>query len=360
MKKATYQLKSREEKEQEVQDLMDSMYKKMEGYTANVGQVKEYLNFMSNFYKYSSRNQQLIQTQYPGAQGVGSFAFFKEKGFSVRKGEKGIKIFVPMQMKMFDRNGAMEHISHATEEEKKKIKSGEIYSVERTHFKLSSVFDITQTNAKASDYPSLFPNRIQEFKVENNDLREVKHVLENIADGRGIQLNTVDSLGAVKGNFTQYLNTDTNEIKKIINLNGKNTPSEEIQVFVHELAHERLHNYERLQNENKNGGSITYSTEVKELQAEMTSYIVCHHIGMDTEDFSLPYIAKWTKNGDKIEDKIAVLKEVKDASSDLIEEINNDLDRSKNKDRSIENSYSVEKENKQQGYYTTNNAALSR
>ncbi|EIT9471375.1 hypothetical protein L3V89_002911, partial [Listeria innocua] len=50
----------------------------------------------------------------------------------------------------------------------------------------------------------------------------------------------------------------------------------------------------------------------------------------------------------------------KDASSDLIEEINNDLDRSKNKDRSIENSYSVEKENKQQGYYTTNNAALSR
>lgn len=29
MKKATYQLKSREEKEQEVQDLMDSMYKKM-------------------------------------------------------------------------------------------------------------------------------------------------------------------------------------------------------------------------------------------------------------------------------------------------------------------------------------------
>lgn len=122
MKKATYQLKSREEKEQEVQDLMDSMYKKMEGYTANVGQVKEYLNFMSNFYKYSSRNQQLIQTQYPGAQGVGSFAFFKEKGFSVRKGEKGIKIFVPMQMKMFDRNGAMEHISYATEEEKKKLK----------------------------------------------------------------------------------------------------------------------------------------------------------------------------------------------------------------------------------------------
>ncbi|UPH67058.1 zincin-like metallopeptidase domain-containing protein [Listeria innocua] len=129
---------------------------------------------------------------------------------------------------------------------------------------------------------------------------------------------------------------------------------------MHELAHERLHNYERLQNENKNGGSITYSTEVKELQAEMTSYIVCHHIGMDTEDFSLPYIANWTKNGDEIEDKIAVLKEVKNASSDLIEEINNELDRSKNKDLSIENSYSVEKENNQQGYYTPNSAALSR
>ncbi|HBL6594640.1 TPA: hypothetical protein LR817_002816 [Listeria monocytogenes] len=39
MKKATYQLKSREEKEIEVQNLMDSMYKKMEGYTTNVDQV---------------------------------------------------------------------------------------------------------------------------------------------------------------------------------------------------------------------------------------------------------------------------------------------------------------------------------
>ncbi|HBJ9785706.1 TPA: hypothetical protein LES09_002882 [Listeria monocytogenes] len=47
MKKATYQLKSREEKELEVQDLMDSMYKKMEGYTTNVDQVKEYLNTVS-------------------------------------------------------------------------------------------------------------------------------------------------------------------------------------------------------------------------------------------------------------------------------------------------------------------------
>ncbi|EPZ61880.1 ltrC-like domain protein [[Clostridium] sordellii ATCC 9714] len=57
--------------------------------------MKKYLDFMSKFYKYSPRNIALIENQFMVAKAVGSFKFWKDNGFTVNKGEKGIKILVP-------------------------------------------------------------------------------------------------------------------------------------------------------------------------------------------------------------------------------------------------------------------------
>jgi hypothetical protein len=65
--------------------------------------MKEYLDFMSKFYNYSPRNSALIQKQFRGAEAVGSFTFWKNKGYSVQKGEKGIKIVVPTKYETFER-----------------------------------------------------------------------------------------------------------------------------------------------------------------------------------------------------------------------------------------------------------------
>ena len=96
--KKTYTKKSNEEKEKEVNELIEKANKGIENCFTSPEQIKELANYMGKFYKYSFRNTLLIQSQFLGAVAVGSYGFWKEKGFSVNKGEKGIKILVPNKL----------------------------------------------------------------------------------------------------------------------------------------------------------------------------------------------------------------------------------------------------------------------
>ena len=102
-----YVKKSAEERRKEIEALTKDMDKRVEQHFHSTEDLKEYLSFMGKFHQYSLSNTQLIQQQFMGAQAVGSFAFWKEKGFSVNKGEKGIKILVPNKTvpKFQDENG---------------------------------------------------------------------------------------------------------------------------------------------------------------------------------------------------------------------------------------------------------------
>ncbi|MBC1333440.1 hypothetical protein [Listeria booriae] len=64
-----------------------------------------------------------------------------------------------------------------------------------------------------------------------------------------------------------------------------------------------------------------------ECQAEMTAYVVGKHFGLDTEEASLDYIADWTNNGAEIEDKFDMLREVRDVSKSMIEEMSDYIER---------------------------------
>src|SRR5699024_12808108 len=83
------------DKRERVQKAMDEMNDAIDGYFTTPEQLKEYLNFMSKIYDYSPINTAMIRSQFRGAEAVGSYNFWKEKGFPVQKGERGIKIFVP-------------------------------------------------------------------------------------------------------------------------------------------------------------------------------------------------------------------------------------------------------------------------
>jgi hypothetical protein len=98
-----YKKKSAETRRQEVDQLAEDRNDQVDSYFQSSDNMKEYLNFMSKFYDYSVGNSTLIQKQFPGANAVGGFQFWKEQGFSVQKGEKGNKILVPAPYKTFDR-----------------------------------------------------------------------------------------------------------------------------------------------------------------------------------------------------------------------------------------------------------------
>ncbi|MEK4575948.1 LPD25 domain-containing protein [Bacillus sp. FSL E2-8868] len=313
--KKKYQTKSPEEKKEAVQALTKKMEKSVEGYFRTPGDLKEYLTFMAKFYHYSPSNISLIQSQFEGARAVGSFSFWKEKEFPVKKGEKGIKILVPNRTvaKFKDKEGTWKTVTKASEEEKKQIESKSVEVIPgRLYFAIGHVFDVSQTSATAKDLPRIFPNRWLEGSV--TDYKSLYKGMEAIAEKNGIKIiEPKQELGVAKG--VSYTLT------KEVALNPRNSELQNVKTLLHELAHAKLHTAETHMN---------YTAPEKEFQAEMTAYAVSSYFGIDTSEYSLGYLASWTQ-GKEMKDKTKLLKEVHETSIEFIETIENTLEKEKEK-----------------------------
>lgn len=142
---------------------------------------------------------------------------------------------------------------------------------------------------------------------------------EKLAEKVGVQLLDKPpagvELGTAKGAFFPN--------KNVIALNPRNTMADNVPVMIHELAHAELHNRERQKERGRN-----LSTNEKEFQAEMVAYVVATHYGIKMDNFSLPYLANWTKDA-TLKDKEQLLNEVRQTSSEFIEVIDSHLEYSK-------------------------------
>ena len=264
---------------------------------------------MSKFYNYSFRNTFLIQEQFKGALAVGSYTFWKEKGFIVNKGEKGIKILVPNRLSDYFINSKGEEVklSKATPKEKILIEQGEIEVRKgKLIFNQGYVFEVSQTNAKAKDLPKIFPGRWLDGEINNYDL--MYKAMENIANKIGVRIiEPKEELGAVKG--VSY------PLTKEVALNPRNTQLQNVKTLIHELAHAKLHTMETRDN---------YTINEKEFQAEMSAYAVCSYFGLDTSEYSFRYIKSWTKNVE-LKDKERLINEVRETVKEYIEIIEETL-----------------------------------
>ncbi|MBO3391748.1 ImmA/IrrE family metallo-endopeptidase [Clostridium perfringens] len=303
--------KSQEEKRKDIDLLVKQADEKIDKVFSSPNDLKEYLSFMAKFHNYSYRNSILIEEQFRGAVAVGSFAFWKEKGYSVNKGEKGIKILVPTKLgdRFIAEDGIIKLISKANEEEKQLIKSGELETLEGAiKFKQGYVFDVSQTNMPSSELPKIFPNKWLEGDVKN--YKSFYKSLENVASKIGVKIIEPKSeLGLVKG--VSY--TSTREVA----LNPRNSELQNVKTLIHELAHAKLHTVETRDN---------YTKAEKEFQAEMVALSVSSYFGINTEEYSLRYLSEWTKNA-TFKDKEKLLKEVSTTVKEYVEIMEDSLNR---------------------------------
>lgn len=294
--------------------LKKEMNEKQKEITAEIENYKEkpadflkLLDFMARFYTYSPRNVVLITKQWEGAYAVGSFKHWQELGYCVNKGEHSkIKILVPIAIKTFTTaNGKNKGLKYATKAEKQAIKQGKLKVNQRTAFKYGNVFDITQTNVPQEDYPKLFPNRHFDYKINSETANKILDGLKDYAKKLNLTIATdqANSLGNAKGAF--FMSPDSKGIK----LNPRNNPGENIAVLIHELGHASLHQNSKL------------TTGEEELQAEMTSYLVSAHFGIDTSEESTAYIAGWTDKLKDVKNLEKLLSQVQKAARKIIENI---------------------------------------
>lgn len=135
------------------QELQEKVKRIAENFRDKPEDIIEYLKFKTKFYSYSSRNCSLIYQQRPGAVFCNSFKSFKELGYSVKKGEHGMKILVPTIKTYLHIGDEIVPLSKATDEQKKAYKLKQIKSEQKLYFKVGTVFDITQTTCPPEDYP---------------------------------------------------------------------------------------------------------------------------------------------------------------------------------------------------------------
>ena len=303
MKRKTF-----EQKREEIKKLTETMNESITSYFETPQQMAKYLEFMTQFYNYSLRNTALIQNQFSGAQAVGSYKFWQEKGFQVQKGEKAIQILVPNKTKPKFKgdDGKWKGIKYASAQEKERIKSGELEKKEGSiYFGKGSVFDISQTNAKANDLPEIYPNKWMEGNVAN--YQAMLGAMQEVGNNLDVTIgDPMEELGSAKGAFYYGMENRQNHI----GLNPRNGELQNVKTLLHELAHAKLHSSPEKR--------MNLSSEEKEFQAEMTAYAVASYFNIDTSDYSLGYLANWTQ-GKELQDKAKLLEEVRATSVEFIE-----------------------------------------
>ncbi|AHZ48434.1 toprim [Streptococcus sp. VT 162] len=328
-------------------ELSEVAFQKVREYTETPERLEEYLNFMSKFPELSPRNVALIQEQWPGASAVATYNQWQSMGevlgitsdqvfetrntytnkktgrtrevvhnnLSVKTGEKShITLFRPMMVEMIpvlDENGNQvkngkgnpkyKRLSEATPEEKALKKEGKLKSrffQERdsntglVKFATYKVFELSQTTLKPEFYPKAMPNRHYDFNMDHIRTKEVLEGLSDYAKGIGVTIYQDDAkeLRSAKGAFYS-------DEQKIL-LNPDNTPGEVVATTIHELAHATLHNPKFA-----NSYKEDVSKDRRELEAEMTSYLVSKHFGLDTSEKAIRYMAIWTDNLTSLDDQ---------------------------------------------------------
>lgn len=321
-----YIKKTAKQKKEEINELTKDFLEKLDSYFISEEQLKEHLEFMGTFHKYSPRNMALIDKQFKGARAVDSFKSWKDKGVSVKKGEKGIKILVPAPVELFERNGEMIQKKYANAKEKQAIKQGTVETKKILHYKIGHVFEYTQTNAreKGLEVSDLFKQFHRDGTIENK--KAMMNGLEKVAHHLDVEImdTPLTELGTAKGVSYPSL--------KAVALNERNTDYENVGVLIHELAHAKLHTTETRNN---------FTQNEREFQAEMTSYVVASHYGIDTEEFSLSYLHGWTKNAD-MQDKEQLLKDVKNTASEFIGIIDESLEQELQQNLNREGDYNMD------------------
>ncbi|QAS52326.1 ImmA/IrrE family metallo-endopeptidase [Halobacillus litoralis] len=317
--KRPYKKKTPEQVKEEINHLTEGMEQSIANHFHSPEQMKEYLDFMGKFHRYSPRNTALIDSQFPGAEAVGSYAFWKGKGFSVNKGEKSLKVLVPNRLgqQFQDGEGEWKPLKYATKKEKQQVKDGQLDKRDgRLVYSTGSVFDVSQTTATQKDLPQIFPNKWIDGEVEN--YTQLRQGMEAIADKNNIQIvKPYEELGAAKG--VSY--TGRGEVA----LNPRNSERQDTKTLLHELTHAKLHTKENTNN---------YTKPEKEFQAEMTAYTVASYFNIDTSDYSLDYLHHWTKDHD-FKDHEKLLQEVQSTAKEFITTIEESMEQEKEGEKAM-------------------------
>ncbi len=300
----------------------EAMFKRIdEGVNAVFTSEKymEYLKFASKFTDYSARNTMLINMQRPDATFVAAFGAWKKLGRFVQKGEAGIEILAPVTYKTnqyveFDRPATDEFGNQLYNDDGTEKMETVQKALTGLAFKPAYVFDVSQTDGKA------IPDPFTELQgdIDSAKKEAIFKALEKVT---GIPIEFQDIKGGAKGYYSPMQN-------KIVIKTGM-SDLQTLKTAFHETAHSLLHDPD------KKIVTVKAPRNEKEVHAESVAFMVAERFGMDTSDYSFPYIASWSEGKQK-DQLMRALDEIQDAAKAITSAVEWELLKMRKRDLSIE------------------------
>ncbi|NSE46888.1 DUF1738 domain-containing protein [Dorea formicigenerans] len=285
---------------------MDSIMQSLESgveelFTSN--RYQEFLKTMAKFHNYSFNNTMLIAMQRPDATLVTSYKNWQSMGRQVMKGEKGITIIAPAPYKKMKEKEVLDENQRPIMGTDGKPKTEKV-EVTVPHFKAVTVFDIAQTSGEPIQTlaPELLTAAVQDFDSFMQVIQKISPV--------PIRFDEID------GNANGYYH---NVDKEIVIKKGL-SESQTLKTAIHETAHAKLHDREIMESLGVEKDRLT-----KEVEAESVAYCVCSSFGLDTSDYSFPYIAGWNSSREMKEMK-ASMDVIRKTAGEMIDQLTEELE----------------------------------
>ena len=270
---------------------------------------RQYLSVMSRFHRYSVNNTMLIYMQRPDASLVAGFQKWKNQfGRHVKKGERGITIIAPTPFKKKIEEVRLDPDTQAPLLDKDGKQIMEEKEISIPLFKPVKVFDVSQTDGKPIPHlASTLTGNVEQYEIFMEALRRSAPVpisFKHIAPDTDGFFSPTDQSITIREGMSEV---------------------QTVSAAIHEIAHSKLHNYDKIQQEAETGDETDEPVtprdrNTEEVEAESISYAVCQYYGIETAENSFGYIATWSQ-GKELKELRASLETVNKTASALITDI---------------------------------------
>lgn len=224
-------------------DLHDQLVKQLEGLVTG-DDWTAMMRVASRFHTYSARNVVLILVQRPDATRVAGYGTWKKLGRQVRKGARGIAILAPCPTRNSDDETT------------------------RTFFRTAHVFDIADTDG--NDLPEVAPRLL-----DGDAPRTAWDGLAKLVADNGFALDRQDCSPA---------NGVTRWLDRTVSVRPQLEAAQAVKTLAHELGHIIC----------DHGTDPRPPRNLAEVEAESIAYIVCAALGIESDDYTFPYVARWS------------------------------------------------------------------
>ncbi len=267
-----------------------------------------YLSVMSRFHRYSVNNTMLIYMQKPDATLVAGYNKWKNQfERHVKRGEHGITIIAPTPFKKKIEEQKLDPDTKAPMLDQNGKAVMEKREVEIPMFRPVKVFDVSQTDGKPlPELASSLSGNVQNYEAFMEALRRSAPVPLSVEP--------------MSANMDGFFSPDQQRIAIREGMSEVQT----VSAAVHEIAHSKLHNYAKAQEEAARAGDKEppkkKDRNTEEVEAESISYAVCQYYGIQTGENSFGYIANWSQ-GKELPELRASLETINKAAGELIADI---------------------------------------